>query len=310
MREINELLNAGNSASQLARQLARYLRNCLMAKLGGEATELLEISVDERARAARSAALFSEEDLTRFLAIILRTFDELNYRQEQRFHLELGLLKLVHLERLLPLEQILSSLPGAGPPPAPSKGPIARPPKTPLNHASAAPPAVPPAPQARPAPRDVAGEADARSGNAEAVELDRARDSVVAALVSKGHDTAAALLSAARWSQVAAGVVRAQTGVKNTLLGLAMTPAAVEIAHAALHAEGIAAKLETVPGEAPEHAPNPAPVVLSGSIHEVALGHPLVRQAQELFRAEVRSVLDLRERSQGNARDGNSRDKG
>ena len=38
---------------------------------------------------------------------MLRTFDELNYRQEQRFHLELGLLKLVHLERLLPLEQIL-----------------------------------------------------------------------------------------------------------------------------------------------------------------------------------------------------------
>ena len=120
MQEINQLLNAGNSPSQLARQLVRYLRNCLMAKLGGESTGLLEISADERARAARSAALFSEEDLTRFLQVMLRTFDELNYRQEQRFHLELGLLKLVHLERLLPLEQILSSLPGASrPSPAP-----------------------------------------------------------------------------------------------------------------------------------------------------------------------------------------------
>ena len=38
MQEINELLNAGNSPSQLARQLVRYLRNCLMAKLGGEST--------------------------------------------------------------------------------------------------------------------------------------------------------------------------------------------------------------------------------------------------------------------------------
>ena len=118
MEELNRLLNAGNSPSQMARQLVRYLRNCLMAKLGGEKTELLQISGDERARAVRSATLFSEEDLTRFLQVMLRTFDELNYRQEPRLHLELGLMKLVHLQRLLPLEQLLSSLPAAGRPPA------------------------------------------------------------------------------------------------------------------------------------------------------------------------------------------------
>ena len=111
IEEINRLLNAGNSPSQLARQFVRYLRNCLMARLDGESTELLPISPDERARAARSALLFSEEDLTRFLDVMLRTFDQLNYRQEQRFHLELGLLKLVHLQRLLPVEQLLSQLP-------------------------------------------------------------------------------------------------------------------------------------------------------------------------------------------------------
>ena len=115
---INRLLNAGNSPAQLARQFVRYLRNCLMARLGGEATELLQISPDERARSARSALLFSEEDLTRFLDVMLRTFDQLNYRQEQRFHLELGLLKLVHLQRLLPVEQLLSQLPAANKGPA------------------------------------------------------------------------------------------------------------------------------------------------------------------------------------------------
>src|ERR1700742_2885286 len=115
MEELNRLLNAGNSPSQMARQLVRYLRNCLMAKLGGEKTQLLQISGDERARAVRTATLFSEEDLTRFLQVILRTFDELNYRQEQRLHLELGLMKLVHLQRLIPLEQILSGLSGADP---------------------------------------------------------------------------------------------------------------------------------------------------------------------------------------------------
>jgi DNA polymerase-3 subunit gamma/tau len=111
IEELNRLLNAGNSPSQLARQFVRYLRNVLMARIDGENSELLQISPDERARAARSAVLFSEEDLTRFLQIMLRTFDELNYRQEQRFHLELGLIKLVHLTRLLPIEDLLSKLP-------------------------------------------------------------------------------------------------------------------------------------------------------------------------------------------------------
>ena len=98
-----------------------------MAKLGGESTELLQISGDERARAARTAMLFTEEELTRFLQIMLRTFDELNYRQEPRFHLELGLLKLVHPQRLIPLEQLLSQLPGGQLPVAAVRGAPRRP---------------------------------------------------------------------------------------------------------------------------------------------------------------------------------------
>jgi DNA polymerase-3 subunit gamma/tau len=120
----NQLLDAGNSPAQLARQFVRYLRNCVIAKIAGigvdgagadgAAGELLQISVDEQRRAGRSAALFSEEELTRFLQVMLRTFDELGYRQEQRFHFELGLLKLVHLRRLLPIEEVLSQFPAGG----------------------------------------------------------------------------------------------------------------------------------------------------------------------------------------------------
>jgi DNA polymerase-3 subunit gamma/tau len=120
----NQLLDAGNSPAQLARQFVRYLRNCVIAKIAGigvdgvgadgVAGELLQISADEQRRAGRSAALFSEEELTRFLQVMLRTFDELGYRQEQRFHFELGLLKLVHLRRLLPIEEVLSQFPVGG----------------------------------------------------------------------------------------------------------------------------------------------------------------------------------------------------
>jgi DNA polymerase III subunit gamma/tau len=135
MEQLNVLLNAGHSPSSLARQMARYLRNALMAKLGGEQTELLQISADERARANRSAMLFTEEDLTRNLQIVLRTFDELNYRQEQRFHLELGLLKLVHAQRLLPLEELLSGVA--------SGAPVRSAAPTPRASAATAPPARP-----------------------------------------------------------------------------------------------------------------------------------------------------------------------
>jgi DNA polymerase-3 subunit gamma/tau len=92
---------------------------------GGIGGELLQISPEEQKRAARVAALFSEEELTRFLQTMLRTFDELGYRQEQRFHFELGLLKLVHLRRLLPVEDVLSSLSGVRP--AASSAPAVKP---------------------------------------------------------------------------------------------------------------------------------------------------------------------------------------
>jgi DNA polymerase-3 subunit gamma/tau len=146
MEQLNLLLNAGHSASSLARQMVRYLRNALMAKLDGEQTELLQISTDERARAARTALLFTEEDLTRNLQIVLRTFDDLNYRQEQRFHLELGLLKLIHAQRLLPLEELLSGVSsGRGMPTSPSPTPrhAASVPREITSSAPSGPPASP-----------------------------------------------------------------------------------------------------------------------------------------------------------------------
>jgi DNA polymerase-3 subunit gamma/tau len=147
MQELNLLVNAGHNPSSLARQMVRYLRNALMAKLGGEQTELLQISGDERARAARTALLFTEEELTRNLQIVLRTFDDLNFRQEQRFHLELGLLKLIHAQRLLPLEELLSGVASGTPTRTPAAPPAPRPSASPSRPApQAAPPAPSPSP--------------------------------------------------------------------------------------------------------------------------------------------------------------------
>ncbi len=117
---VDELIGEGHSPTHFARQLVRFLRNVTVAKIAGQDSALLQISSDERARVARIAELFSEEELARHLQIMLRTHGELGYRQEQRFHLELGLLKMAHAQRLLPIEQLLSDLGASASSPASS----------------------------------------------------------------------------------------------------------------------------------------------------------------------------------------------
>jgi len=108
LRQVDHLISEGHSPTHFARQMVRFLRNATVAKIAGKDSALLQISSEERERVARVADLFSEEDLTRHLQIMLRTHGELGYKQEQRFHLELGLLKMAHAQKLLPLEQLLS----------------------------------------------------------------------------------------------------------------------------------------------------------------------------------------------------------
>jgi len=123
LKLVDRLLSDGQNPTHFAKQLVRFLRNAVVAKVAGGESSLLQISGDERQRVARVAELFSEEDLTRHLQIMLRTHGELGYRQEQRFHLELGLLKLAHAQRLLPIEQLLSEVAVAPSTPRPAGKP-------------------------------------------------------------------------------------------------------------------------------------------------------------------------------------------
>jgi DNA polymerase III subunit gamma/tau len=148
LRQVDHLISEGHSPTHFARQMVRFLRNATVAKIAGKDSSLLQISTEERERVARVAELFGEEDLTRHLQIMLRTHGDLGYKQEQRFHLELGLLKMSHAQRLLPIEQLLSDV---------SAAPIAALPRTPSrpaivgsNSASSETRRSEPAPAARP----------------------------------------------------------------------------------------------------------------------------------------------------------------
>jgi DNA polymerase III subunit gamma/tau len=125
LRQVDHLISEGHSPTHFARQMVRFLRNTTVAKIAGKDSSLLQVSSEERERVARVAELFGEEDLTRHLQIMLRTHSELGYKQEQRFHLELGLLKMAHAQKLLPIEQLLSEVAAA--PTANAQKPSARP---------------------------------------------------------------------------------------------------------------------------------------------------------------------------------------
>ena len=126
LRQVDHLISEGHSPTHFARQMVRFLRNATVAKIAGKDSSLLQVSSEERERVARVAEWFGEEDLTRHLQIMLRTHGELGYKQEQRFHLELGLLKMAHAQKLLPIEQLLSDL-AAAPVSGGAQRPAARP---------------------------------------------------------------------------------------------------------------------------------------------------------------------------------------
>lgn len=111
----------GQNLQHFCRELARYFRNLLVAKIAGKDTRLIAAPLSERERLAEIAAQFEEIDLTRYLQLTLDLFRELQYSLQPRLHLELGLLKLVHAGKLKPIEEALGMLSSFSAPPPPTR---------------------------------------------------------------------------------------------------------------------------------------------------------------------------------------------
>jgi DNA polymerase III subunit gamma/tau len=143
---VMDLERNGKSLQHYCRELARYLRNLLVKKIAPDKRHLIAASPAEQVRLAEVSAWFSEEDLTRYLQITLDLFKDLQNALQPRLHMELGLLRLIHAGKLLPLEEALAGLKGGGSapatrPPTPSGPP---PPSRSTFAAPAPPPVAPP----------------------------------------------------------------------------------------------------------------------------------------------------------------------
>ncbi len=344
LRLVDRLLGEGHSPTHFARQMVRFLRNTVVAKIAGGDSSLLQISGDERQRVARVAELFSEEDLARHLQIMLRTHAELGYRQEQRFHLELGLLKMTHAQRLLPIEQLLSDVGVAG---TSAPRATARPTVVPdarksesaatarsnqvspfaadsarkggskpqllaedypavsvhVSGASAATASVIMGSAAPSAVAEAAPKAPARAISAQPESVpekqlaqpDELRSAVLNALAAGGHQMLVSMLDGGEW-RVEGNELVIKVASSSTVIDMTLGADARRLAIAtASGAAGRALKLKVIPGDV---APGPtiSRPSSNGGGRSRAEQDPIVRRMKEKFGAEIRTIIDYKEK--------------
>jgi DNA polymerase-3 subunit gamma/tau len=333
LRLVDRLIGEGHSPTHFARQMVRFLRNTVVAKIAGGDSSLLQISGDERARVVRVAELFSEEDLARHLQIMLRTHGELGYRQEQRFHLELGLLKMTHAQRLLPIEQLLSDVGAAGVPRLtgrPTVVPDARKSEPPAARSNQVSPfAADSARKSASKPQMMTDDSRAvgpqASGPGISVVMGSAAPAVVAeaapevslrpetvperqpdqpldmrsavlnALASGGHQMLVSLLDGGEW-KVEGNELVITVASSATVIDMTVGADARRLASAtASGVAGRALKLKVVPGEAGPGAVTSRPASNGGG-RSRAEQDPIVRRMKKKLVAEIRQIIDYKER--------------
>ena len=303
---VDELERNGHNLQHFSRELARYFRNLLVTRIssagGADSARLIAASAAERERLAAAAAGFSEEDLTRYLQLSLDLFRDLQFSLQPRFHLELGLVRLVQAGRLLPIEQALADL-GAGPghgSPAPPPGPRAVPsPKPAPARTGPSPFEIDRAKKAAPRP------SEAESGEAlEPMAAGDSRHLLHAALMELGMAFTADAVEASRVTEVN-GELRIVTKKE---YALALRPQELDQAIRKVAGRSMTVKVtvgEAAPptpiapaGSAPGAAPagpatGSAPAAADASSR--ALENPEVKRFREVFGGEIRTIRNLKE---------------
>jgi len=129
--------------------------------------------------------------------------------------------------------------------------------------------------------------------------MESLRHAIGFALVDAGHSSAAQLLGSGVWNLDGANLRIEVPGMGKKMLALTVNAAAEKIIRQELQRLGAPTRFLVVPGDGTPGVPQTAVAIatpLAGSIQETALSNPLVQRAREIFKAEVRSVVDLRQK--------------
>ncbi len=301
---VDELERNGGSPQHFSRELSRYLRNLLVTKIAGKESRLLAASPAERTEMERIVADFGEEDLTRYLQFSLDLFRDLQFSLQPRFHLELGLLKMVQAGKMISVEEALAAF-GKNPP-APAAQ--ALPPQQPPPAARAFTPTPPPA-RTGPSPFDADRFKKAGSPPPPAAPAPAAAAAPAAApindteWINRLHTAmteAGLTFSADAILQASAAIVNSEliiTAPKTFQLDLGREEVLNALKKMGLPTQ----RFKVVFGDA-KPVQRQAPGSVSGGVvtkddetTERALAHPEVQKFRELFGGEVRTVRNLKE---------------
>jgi len=135
-------VEAGYDLRLLCRELARLVRDLLVLSVDPSRITDLDIAPEsDRERIEALRARFSREDLLRSFDVLTRAESEIRSAAEPRYHLEMALLRWIHLRKLTPLADLIERLEGGAPlAPAPGARAAATAPPAPFASPRPAPP--------------------------------------------------------------------------------------------------------------------------------------------------------------------------
>jgi DNA polymerase-3 subunit gamma/tau len=308
---VQELERNGQSLQHFCRELCRYWRNLLVARLSGKPTRLIAASEREQNDLLATAQRFSEEDLTRYLNLTLDLNKALQSSLQPRVHLELGLIKLVQAGKLRSIEEALASLGKSETralPPSPSAAPLTAESRASLPRSSAfqVPARIAPLPpRAQPVPVSDTAQAPPARPVPSSPKPEPAQETTPAGSGDLKQDLHSAIL-AAGLNFTADAVQQAEISLDGgdliirapRLLMLSLKDPNVQRIASQVVGKAIRVRLEV--GENMSAAPPPpSSAPSSGDDAEVrtrALSHPGVKRFQELFPdAKIHTVRNLNE---------------
>jgi DNA polymerase-3 subunit gamma/tau len=274
LRLVDQLVRDGHNLQHFCGEALRHIRNLLVVRIGGAAAALAEAAGRERKQLESAAAGFSEEDLLRFFHVLLQTERDLRWSPQPRLHLELGLLKLVQAERLIPLEEVLAELTGgAAPARLPARSQSAR-----ASEPAASAPAVRPESAPQPATRRAGGS----DLPAETVEK------IKAAVYAKSKFLGSFVEGAARWERVSDALTLWFGPDSRTLID--MLGRAQQAQLEAIVSEVLAEPVKVV---VKVGAPTAAPPPAMRSSDVAPVENPVVQALLERFGGSVRRASEL-----------------
>jgi DNA polymerase-3 subunit gamma/tau len=107
---VDDLIGRGQDLRNFCRDLLSFFRDLLIYKMAGDAEHLLDTAVLSRDELREISAPFTESDLIRFFNSLSETESKLREATQPRYVLEIGLVKLVEMRRVAPIEKILERL--------------------------------------------------------------------------------------------------------------------------------------------------------------------------------------------------------